>query len=51
MTGTSFDMQPQENGKLDVTNTAEDVSFILIEAGSHVLADGAVIKAGWSRPT
>lgn len=43
---TGFDLMVQETGDQDGSHAAEDVSWIVVEAGSWVLADGTVIQAG-----
>ena len=43
---TTFNIQLQESANLDNVHKAETVSYFVIEAGHHVLADGTVIQAG-----
>ena len=46
VTSTGFDFQIDEWDYLDGTHVAESISWIAIESGTHVLADGRTISAG-----
>jgi predicted outer membrane repeat protein len=46
VTATGFDVAVQETGDQDGVHGAEDVSWIVVEAGTWVLADGTMIQAG-----
>jgi len=43
---TSFDVQIQEWAYLDGPHTTERISWLVAEAGHHVLDDGSVYEAG-----
>lgn len=46
VTGSSFDIRLQEPENQNGMHTSEEVSYMVLEAGRHVLANGAVIEAG-----
>jgi predicted outer membrane repeat protein len=46
VTSTSFDIRIQETDALDGNHGAEDISWIVVEAGTWQLADGTIIQAG-----
>lgn len=46
VTSTGFDLRIQETDNLDGIHGAETVSWVVVEAGSWVLADGTMIQAG-----
>ncbi len=46
VTSGSFEVQIDEWDYLDGYHAAEDVSYIVVEAGTHVLSDGRVLQAG-----
>ncbi|MFT7391032.1 MAG: CSLREA domain-containing protein, partial [Paracoccaceae bacterium] len=48
VTSTGFDLRVQETGNLDGLHGAETVSWVVVEAGTWVLADGTMIQAGLS---
>jgi hypothetical protein len=46
VTSAGFDLRIQETDNLDGIHAAETVSWVVVEAGSWVLADGTMIQAG-----
>ncbi len=46
VTSTSFDIRLQEWTYLDQSHVAEHVSWMVIEAGEHVMLDGSIWQAG-----
>jgi serralysin len=46
VTADSFDVRIQETDALDGNHGAEDISWVVVEAGTWRLADGTVIQAG-----
>ena len=46
VSSSGFDVVMQEWEYMDGNHTDEDVSYIVMEAGSHSLPDGIVVKAG-----
>ncbi|MFT7027724.1 MAG: hypothetical protein ACJAVS_001956 [Paracoccaceae bacterium] len=46
VTATGFFVALQEPGYLDGTHAVEDVSFMVVEAGTWKLADGTILSAG-----
>ncbi|MCA0920672.1 calcium-binding protein [Pseudooceanicola nanhaiensis] len=46
VTGSSFDIRLQETEGSDGIHKVETVSYMVVEAGRHELANGAVIEAG-----
>ena len=46
VSGSGFDISLQEWGYKDGNHTNEDVSYIVMEVGSHALPNGIAVKAG-----
>ena len=46
VTATGFDIRLQETEAQDGQHAAESVQFMVVEAGRHILSNGAVIEAG-----